>query len=142
MAAINHARHTATKYLPKYFTKEAYLNTYAVMFKSIPDKVTWDPCDRPKLSPPEITKKIGRPKKKYALRPSIARELKAQKQGVSGPGESSNAVSTLKRTKKMVVHKSGLLIIEEDEVLVIKEKEGIEAEGAKGVIEQEQEMMK
>ena len=63
MAAINHARHTATKYLPKYFTKEAYLNTYAVMFKSIPDKVTWDPCDRPKLSPPEITKKIGRPKK-------------------------------------------------------------------------------
>ncbi|KAH9705145.1 SWIM-type domain-containing protein [Citrus sinensis] len=63
MAAISHARHTATEYLPKYFSKEAYLNTYAVMFKPIPDKVTWDPCDRPKLFPPEITKKIGRPKK-------------------------------------------------------------------------------
>ncbi|KAH9762042.1 SWIM-type domain-containing protein [Citrus sinensis] len=63
MAAISHARHTTEEYLPKYFTKQAYLNTYAVMFKPIPDKVTWDPCDRPKLSPPEITKKIGRPKK-------------------------------------------------------------------------------
>ncbi|XP_052289946.1 uncharacterized protein LOC127899849 [Citrus sinensis] len=63
MAAISQARHTATEYLPKYFSKEAYLNTYVVMFKPIPDKVTWDPCDRPKLFPPEITKKIGRPKK-------------------------------------------------------------------------------
>ncbi|KAH9649573.1 SWIM-type domain-containing protein [Citrus sinensis] len=63
MAAISHARHTTEEYLPKYCTKQAYLNTYAVMFKPIPDKVTWDPCDRPKLSPPEITKKIGRPKK-------------------------------------------------------------------------------
>ncbi|KAH9769197.1 SWIM-type domain-containing protein [Citrus sinensis] len=63
MAAISHARHTTTEYLPKYFSKEAYLNTYAVMFKPIHDKVTWDPCDRPKLFPPEITKKIGRPKK-------------------------------------------------------------------------------
>ncbi|KAK9175476.1 hypothetical protein WN944_027483 [Citrus x changshan-huyou] len=62
MAAISHARHTAKEYLPKYFTKQAYLNTYVVMFKPIPDKVTWDRCDRPKLSPPEITKKIGRPK--------------------------------------------------------------------------------
>ena len=33
------------------------------MFKSIPNKVTWDPFDRAKLSPSEITKKIGRPKK-------------------------------------------------------------------------------
>lgn len=33
------------------------------MFKSIHDKVTWDPFDRAKLSPPEITKRIGRPKK-------------------------------------------------------------------------------
>lgn len=63
MAAISHARHMAAEYLPKYFTKEAYLNTYVVMFKPILDKVTWDPCARPKLSPPEITKKIGRPKK-------------------------------------------------------------------------------
>ncbi|KAH9698180.1 SWIM-type domain-containing protein [Citrus sinensis] len=63
MAAISHARHITEEYLPKYFTKQAYLNTYSVMFKPIPDKVTWDPCDRPKLSPPEITKKIGRPKK-------------------------------------------------------------------------------
>ncbi|KAK9178548.1 hypothetical protein WN943_027740 [Citrus x changshan-huyou] len=59
-----------------------------LMFKPIPDKVTWDPCDRPKLSPPEITKKIGRPKKKCALRPSIARELRAQKQAVGGSQES------------------------------------------------------
>ncbi|KAK9232485.1 hypothetical protein WN943_022731 [Citrus x changshan-huyou] len=102
MAAISHARHMATEYLPKYFSKEAYLNTYAVMFKPIPDKVTWDPCDRPKLFPPEITKKIGRPNKKCALRPSITRELRAQ-QGVSGPGESSNAARTSKRTKKVVV---------------------------------------
>ncbi|KAK9184926.1 hypothetical protein WN943_025278 [Citrus x changshan-huyou] len=86
MAAISHARHTATEYLPKYFSKEAYLTTYAVMFKPIPDKVTWDPCDRPKLFPPEITKKIGRPKK-----------------GVSGLGESSNAARTSKRTKKVAV---------------------------------------
>ncbi|KAK9192975.1 hypothetical protein WN944_003670 [Citrus x changshan-huyou] len=147
MVAISHARHTATEYLPKYFSKEAYLNTYAVMFKPILDKVTWDPCDRPKLFPPEITKKIGRPKKKCALRPSIARELRAQ-QGVSGPGESSNAARTSKRTKKVVirlllevVHKRALLLMEEDEVLVIEEEEGIEAEGAKGVIEQEQEAM-
>ena len=114
MAAISHARHTATEYLPKYFSKEAYLNTYVVMFKPILDKVTWDPCDRPKLSPPEITKKIGRPKKsrkraatepikkkrsfyiccsfcgginhnvkKCALRPLIARELRAQKQVIA-----------------------------------------------------------
>ncbi|KAH9659600.1 SWIM-type domain-containing protein [Citrus sinensis] len=62
MAAISHARHTVKEYWPKYFTKQAYLNTYVVMFQPIPDKVTWDPCDRPKLSPPEITKKIGRPK--------------------------------------------------------------------------------
>ncbi|KAH9745090.1 SWIM-type domain-containing protein [Citrus sinensis] len=133
MAAISHARHTATEYLPKYFSKEAYLTTYAVMFKPIPDKVTWDPCDRPKLFPPEITKKIGRPKKarkrvatepikknrsfyiccsfyggmnhnvrKCPLRPSIARGLRAQ-QGVSGPGESSNAARTSKRTKKVAV---------------------------------------
>ncbi|KAH9735134.1 SWIM-type domain-containing protein [Citrus sinensis] len=102
MAAISHARHTATEYLPKYFSKEAYLNTYVVMFKPILDKVTWDPCDRPKLFPPEITKKIGRPKKKCALRLSIARKLRAQ-QGVSGPGESSNAARTSKRTKKVVV---------------------------------------
>ena len=63
MAAISHARHTTEEYLLKYFMKKAYLNTYYVMFKSIPDKVTRDSCDRPKLSPPEITKKIGRPKK-------------------------------------------------------------------------------
>ena len=62
MAAISHARHTTTEYLPKYFTKEAYLNTYAVMFKPIPE-VTWDPCDRPNLFSPKIIKKIGRPKR-------------------------------------------------------------------------------
>ncbi|KAK9175760.1 hypothetical protein WN944_027767 [Citrus x changshan-huyou] len=132
MAAISHARHTTEEYLPKYFTKQVYLNTYAVMFKPIPDKVTWDPCDRPKLSPPEITKKIGRPKKsrkraatepvkknrsfyvccsfcsgmnhnvrKCALRPSIARQIRAQNQGLSGPGESSNAETTSKRRKRM-----------------------------------------
>lgn len=33
------------------------------MFKSIPDKITWDPFERAKLSLPEITKKIGIPKK-------------------------------------------------------------------------------
>ena len=60
MAAISHARNMATEYLAKYLTKEAYLNTYAVMFKSISDKVTWDPSDRPKLSLPKITMKIGR----------------------------------------------------------------------------------
>ena len=117
MAAISHASHTATEYLPKYFSKEAYLTTYAVMFKPIPDKVTWDPCDRPKLFPPEITKKIGRPKKsrkraatepikkknrsfyiccsfcggmnhnvrKCPLRPSIARELRAQQVTATEP---------------------------------------------------------
>ncbi|KAK9175832.1 hypothetical protein WN944_027842 [Citrus x changshan-huyou] len=89
MAAISHARHTT---------------------------------EEPKLSPPEITKKIGRPKKsrkraatepvkknrsfyvccsfcsgmnhnvrRCALRPSIARQIRAQNQGLSEPGESSNA---------------------------------------------------
>ncbi|KAK9224956.1 hypothetical protein WN943_009996 [Citrus x changshan-huyou] len=77
---------------------------------------------------------------KCPLRPSIARELRAQ-QGVSGPGESSNAARTSKRTKNVVVHKRALLLIEEDEVLVIEEEEGIEAEGANRVIEQEQEAM-
>ncbi|KAH9746490.1 SWIM-type domain-containing protein [Citrus sinensis] len=134
MAAISHARHTTEEYLPKYFTKQAYLNTYSVMFKPIPDKVTWEPCDRPKLSPPEITKKIGRPKKsrkraatepvkknrsfyvccsfcggmnhnvrKCTLRPLIARQIRAQNQGLSGPGESSNTGTTSKRRKRMVM---------------------------------------
>ena len=40
-----------------------------------------------------------------------------------------------------MVHKRALLLIEEDEVLVIEEEEGIEAEGAKRVIGQEQEVM-
>ncbi|KAK9184901.1 hypothetical protein WN943_025253 [Citrus x changshan-huyou] len=134
MAAISHARHTTEEYLPKYFTKQAYLNTYSVMFKPIPDKVTWDPCDRPKLSLPEITKKIERPKKsrkraatepvkknrsfyvcysfcggmnhnvrKCTLRPSIAGQIRAQNQGLSGSGESSNAENTSKRRKRMAV---------------------------------------
>ncbi|KAK9185546.1 hypothetical protein WN943_025902 [Citrus x changshan-huyou] len=75
MATISHARHTTEEYLPKYFTKQTYLNTYIVMFKLIPDNVTWDPCDRPKLSPPEITKKIGRPKKsmkRAATEPAVS----------------------------------------------------------------------
>ena len=41
----------------------------------------------------------------------------------------------------LMVHKRALLLIEEDEVLVIEEEEGIEVEGAKGVIEQEEEVM-
>ena len=40
-----------------------------------------------------------------------------------------------------MVHRRALLLIEEEEVVVIEEEEGIKAEGANGVIEQEQEAM-
>lgn len=36
MAVISHVRHMIKEYLPKCFTKQAYLITYAVMFKPIP----------------------------------------------------------------------------------------------------------
>ncbi|KAK9187497.1 hypothetical protein WN944_018893 [Citrus x changshan-huyou] len=140
MAAISHARHTTTEYLPKYFSKEAYLNTYAVMFKPIHDKVTWDPCDRPKLFPPEITKKIGRPKK-------------SRKRAATEPIKKKQIILYLllllwwdepqcqEMCIKVIDSKRIKSPVEEDEVLVIEEDEGIEAEVAKGVIEQEQEAM-
>ncbi|KAK9232966.1 hypothetical protein WN943_023215 [Citrus x changshan-huyou] len=85
-----------------------------LMFKPIPNKVTWDPCDKLKLSPTEITKKIERPKK--------SRKMEMRIKAID--------------SKRIKSPES-----EENEVLVIEEEEGIEAEGAKGVIEQEEEVM-
>lgn len=45
MAAISHARHIVEEYLPFCLTKQAYQNTYSVMFKPIPDEVSWDPSN-------------------------------------------------------------------------------------------------
>ncbi|KAH9715583.1 SWIM-type domain-containing protein [Citrus sinensis] len=63
MAAIGYARHEIEEYNPFCFTKQAYINTYSVMFSPIPDERTWELGDRPLIDPPIVQKKIGRPKK-------------------------------------------------------------------------------
>ncbi|KAH9671368.1 SWIM-type domain-containing protein [Citrus sinensis] len=63
MAAIGYARHEIEEYIPFYFSKQAYINTYSVMFSPIPDERTWKHGDRPLIDPPIVRKKIGRPKK-------------------------------------------------------------------------------
>ena len=63
MAVILYARHTIDEYILHYFTTQAYINTYRVMFNPIPDPCAWASVDRPDIHPPIIQKKIGRPKK-------------------------------------------------------------------------------
>ncbi|KAH9700194.1 SWIM-type domain-containing protein [Citrus sinensis] len=63
MACISYARHEIEEYIPFCFTKQAYINTYSVMFSPIPDERTWDRGERPLIDPPIVQKKIGRPKK-------------------------------------------------------------------------------
>ncbi|KAH9655260.1 SWIM-type domain-containing protein [Citrus sinensis] len=63
MAAIGYARHEIEEYIPFCFTKQAYINTYSVMFSPIPDERTWEHGDRPLIDAPIVRKKIGRPKK-------------------------------------------------------------------------------
>ncbi|KAH9744160.1 SWIM-type domain-containing protein [Citrus sinensis] len=63
MACIGYARHEIEEYIPFCFTKQAYINTYSVMFSPIPDERTWDRGERPLIDPPIVQKKIGRPKK-------------------------------------------------------------------------------
>ncbi|KAH9780252.1 SWIM-type domain-containing protein [Citrus sinensis] len=63
MACIGYARHEIEEYIPFCFTKQAYINTYSVMFSPIPDEHTWDRSERPLIDPPIVQKKIGRPKK-------------------------------------------------------------------------------
>ncbi|KAK9195058.1 hypothetical protein WN943_003175 [Citrus x changshan-huyou] len=62
MAAIHYARHEI-EYIPFCFTKQAYINTYSVMFSPILNERTWERGDRPLIDPPIVRKKIGRPKK-------------------------------------------------------------------------------
>ncbi|XP_015384963.1 uncharacterized protein LOC107176660 [Citrus sinensis] len=63
MAVIGYARHEIEEYIPFCFTKQAYINTYSVMFSPIPDEQTWEHGDRPLIDPPIVRKKIGRLKK-------------------------------------------------------------------------------
>ncbi|KAK9208792.1 hypothetical protein WN944_001152 [Citrus x changshan-huyou] len=63
MASIGYARHETEEYIPFCFTKQAYINTYSVMFSLIPDERTWERGERPLIDPPIVQKKIGRPKK-------------------------------------------------------------------------------
>ncbi|KAK9230072.1 hypothetical protein WN944_023039 [Citrus x changshan-huyou] len=111
-----------------------------LMFKPIPNKVTWDPCDKLKLSPPEITKKIGRPKKsrKMVATEPIKKKIILYMLFLLWWDEPQCQEMRIKvvDSKRIKSPES-----EEDEVLVIEEEEGIEVEGAKGVIEQEEEVM-
>lgn len=63
MAAIGYARHEIEEYIPFCFTKQAYINTYSVMFSPIPDERTWERGDMPLIDPLIVRKKIGRTKK-------------------------------------------------------------------------------
>ncbi|KAH9789142.1 SWIM-type domain-containing protein [Citrus sinensis] len=63
MASIGYARHETEEYIPFCFTKQAYINTYSVMFSLIPDEHTWERGERPLIDPPIVQKKIRRPKK-------------------------------------------------------------------------------
>ncbi|KAK9227627.1 hypothetical protein WN943_012681 [Citrus x changshan-huyou] len=63
MASIGYARHETEEYIPFCFTKQAYINTYSVMFSLIPDERIWKRGERPLIDPPIVHKKIGRPKK-------------------------------------------------------------------------------
>ena len=63
MAVIGYARHEIEEYIPFCFTKQAYINTYLVMFSPIPNERTWERGDRPLIDPLVMRKKIRRPKK-------------------------------------------------------------------------------
>ena len=63
MVAIGYERNAIEEYIPFCFTKQAYINTYLVMFSPIPDERTWKRGDRPLIDPPIVRKKIGRLKK-------------------------------------------------------------------------------
>lgn len=63
MASIGYGRHELEEYIPFCFTKQAYINTYSVMFSPIPDERTWESGERPLIDPLIVKKKVGRLKK-------------------------------------------------------------------------------
>lgn len=42
IAAMGYARHEIEEYVPTCFTRQAYLNTYLVMFSPLPNQSTWE----------------------------------------------------------------------------------------------------
>ena len=63
MAYTGYARHEIEEYIPFCFIKQAYINTYSVMFSPISDERTWDRGERSLIDPPIVQKTIGRLKK-------------------------------------------------------------------------------
>lgn len=63
MASIMYCRHDVHYYIPNYFTKQAYLDTYSVIVRPIPDQVTWKAGERGLINPPVKRRQAGRPKK-------------------------------------------------------------------------------
>ena len=124
MASIGYARHETEEYIPFCFTKQAYINTYSVMFSPIPDERTWERGERPLIDPPIVQKKIGRPKKcmkraatepkkrsriffvncsvcvgsNHNLRSCPLRNTAMTDRVPSGPGEGSNIGSKKRKT--------------------------------------------
>lgn len=63
MAAIGYVRYEVEEYMPTYFTRHAYPNTYSMMFINLLDQCTREPIERPLIDPPTMEKKIRQPKK-------------------------------------------------------------------------------
>ena len=63
MVGIGYARYEVEEYMPTYFTRNAYPNTYSVMFIHLLDQCTREPTERPLIDPPTMEKKIRQPKK-------------------------------------------------------------------------------
>ena len=57
IAAIGYAIHAIKEYVPTWFTRQAYLNTYSVMFSLLRDQCTWERIRRLLIDPPIVQKK-------------------------------------------------------------------------------------
>lgn len=58
IACINYLRSKLEDYIPYFITKEAYLNTYAVIINPILGQITWDKGQRVKIDPLEKRRKL------------------------------------------------------------------------------------
>ncbi|KAK9225343.1 hypothetical protein WN943_010384 [Citrus x changshan-huyou] len=58
MVVIGYARHGIEEYVSTWFTRQAYLNTYSVMFSPLLHQCTWERTGRPLIDPPIVQKKI------------------------------------------------------------------------------------
>ena len=58
MPAMGYVRHEVQEYVPTYFSRQAYLSTYSVMFSPFTDQCTWEPTGRPLIDPPIVKRKI------------------------------------------------------------------------------------